>query len=257
MKKLLIITALVAFYMGSLMAQKQFEGDLVMTTSDDEKKVQFVIKGEKVKMIPEMEEEDGESPEIIIDGTTGDMIVMGEKNGKPFAIKLNLNEDSPMGAAMKLQMNQHADVEEDVDHAINSLEKIGTERLHGYLCDIFRGRNDDGETFKVWMTKELNLSMADLFPIGGTATNPIKEKFGAIGMEGIPLKVVVEGEEDEAFEITPKPRSVSDDELNVPSNLEVLDMSNILMELMQAQGDPDKMKEIQEKMKLFEGMNEH
>ncbi|RDD29554.1 hypothetical protein CR161_01870 [Prosthecochloris sp. ZM] len=90
----------------------------------------------------------------------------------------------------KLQDDMEELVEEESDDEF-TVEKLGTETLHGYKCTHVRMTDQHGET-ELWLTKDL-LSAADFARLQRSTnkeSNTMEAAMKKAGLEGFPLKTL-------------------------------------------------------------------
>lgn len=250
MKKVILFISIIFLSISFLSAQ--FEGKVTMETSENAETITFLLKGDQVKIVPDLEEQ---KAEMFMNGETGDMtFIMGDGEER-FGMKMNLNNNSLFANQMKAAMAQtNADDKvEEVD--IKWTGEMKT--VNGQRCEKVTGTSSDGN-FTAWVAKDLGLEFSDLFPINNPMTNELKDKLFGAGMKGFPMQVTTTDKNGEelVMNTTVDEMSVSDKDMTPAANIEVLDMDNFLQEIMAAQNDPDKMKEIEKKMQRFQKMME-
>ncbi len=243
-KTTLFITILLLSFSFSF---AQFEGKVTMTNSDGPGKMVFSVKGDQVKMVPEL---DNKTATMFMNGKSGDMIMIMEEKGEKFGIKLNLNGNSMIATQMRMAMEQGGEKESKAATMTWTGEK---QTINGQSCEKVTGTNSEG-SYTAWVAKDIKLSIADLFPINSPMTNEIKEKMFSMGMEGFPMRVSSTDKNGKKLVMNTmvEETSVSEKDVTPDPGIEILDMDNFMQEIMAAQNDPAKMKSLEKKMERLQ-----
>lgn len=249
MKKTFFFLAIFLISISFLSAQ--FEGKVTMTTSsEDGESINFLMKGDQVKIVPDLE---NQNAAMFMDGKTGDMTIIMEQEGEQFGMKFNLNSNSMISTQMRMAMEKANAKAEDEEVSFNWTGE--TKTVNGQKCEKVIGKNSQGE-FTAWVTKGLGLSFTDLFPIDAPMTNEIKDKLFSSGMEGFPMQVISKDDKGKQTVMNTQVDKMAVSAADVTPNkeIEILDLDNFMQEIMAAQNDPEKMKKIQKKMERFQKM---
>lgn len=237
MKKQINFLLLFSILTFALNAQT-FEG-LIKMKSDSPYGINadFTVKGTNVLL--ENPSKNG-TVQLIFDKTTGDMITISSENGKKMAIKTNL-ENNPY-----LQRQTAKTTNTFQNFKIEKTEE--TKVIDGYNCIKYEGKSKDSEGY-AWITTDLGINWADLTPMKtGAGRNPYKIGFGKEGMvlEMHMKESKIKKEWTMTAEVTKQ--TVSDTQFQVPAGIQIVDMTDMRQLMMEAQKDPQKMKELKEMM---------
>jgi len=242
MKKQINILFLFTILSISLQAQS-FEG-MIKMTSDSPYGINadFTIKGDKILL-----ENDSKAGKIqlIFDKTSGDITTITNENGRTMAIKTNL-ENNPY---LKGKGGKITDSYSDY-----TIEKTTeTKTIDGYKCTKYIGKNKDSESI-MWLTNELDFNWADLSPMKNSAgRNPYKIDAGTDGMMMEMHTKEKNGKIEWTMTADVTEMAVSEAKFQVPVGVQVMDMTDMRQLMMEAQKNPEKMKELKEVMQQVEG----
>lgn len=250
MKKVNLFLSILLLSISFLSAQ--FEGKVTMTTTSEEStKVTFVLKDDRVKIVPDALGDN--EAEIYMDGKSSDLIIIMGNGEERMGMKMNLNSKSMFAAQMRMAMD-NAEEEGKTDVKLNWTGIMKT--VNGQKCEKVTGSNDEGE-FTAWVTKGLGLSFTDLFPINSPMTEELKnEMFGNSGFEGFPMQIITTQSDgtEQTMNASVEKMSISKSEMAMDGEVDLLDMDNIMQEIMAAQESPEKQAEIMKKMERFQKM---
>ena len=237
MKKQLNLLFLVLILTTGLYAQS-FEG-LIKIKSDSPYGINadFTVKGSLVMI--ENGSKHGQV-KMIFDKSTGDMTTISDENGKTMAVRMN-NDQNPY------LNNQNA--KSTTGYEDFSIEKTtDTKVINGYNCTRYIGKNRATEA-QAWITDELDITWADLVQFKkGAGRNPYQMGFGQDGMimEMQVKETKINKEWTMTTEVTEQP--VADSQFEVPNGVELMDLSDMRQLMMEAQKDPEKLKQLKEIM---------
>lgn len=242
MKKQINILFLLTILSITLSAQS-FEG-MIKMTSDSPYGINadFTIKGDKILL-----ENDSKAGKVqlIFEKTTGDITTITNENGRTMAIKTNM-ENNPYvkGNAGKITDSYS-------DYKVEKTTE--TKTIDGYNCTKFIGKGKTSESI-MWITNEINFNWADLSPMKNSAgRNPYKIDAGTDGMIMEMQTKEKNGKIEWTMTADVTEMVVNDAKFAVPTGVQVMDMTDMRQLMMEAQKNPEKMKELKEMMQKMEG----
>jgi hypothetical protein len=215
-----------------------FEGTIKMTSDSPYGiNADFTIKDNNILL--ENPSKDG-TVQMIFDTTTGDIITISSENGKKMAIKTN-TENNPY---LKAQTAKSTNASQKF-----TIEKTDeTKVIDGYNCTKFTGKDGTSEGY-AWVTTELGIDWEDLTPMkSGAGRNPYRTGFGK---EGMFLEMYMKEpkiKQEWTMKAKVKKVAINDEKFQVPAGVQVMDMTDMRQLMMEAQRDPEKMKELKEMM---------
>lgn len=224
---------------------QNFEGIITMRTSGEEDvNLTFTVKKNKVLM--DVEGVNEMPMKLLSEKESQTMIAFVEKGDKKVALKMGPD-------MMKMMEEETASFKSDdnIELNITKTKKV----IDGYNCFLVTGKDKESEV-EAWLTKDLDFTIMDLFPsLSG---------FDTEGLGGVEAKVMkegflIEGTSKEIstgnvrkMKVLVEPGKVDDKIFNYTENdYKVYDLSNMMQTMMELQNDPEKMKEFQEIMELF------
>lgn len=242
--KLVLSICCIAFFSFVVNAQ-DFEGIIKITNSaPGGLDATFTLKGNLVLMEQVYE---NKIMKVLYDKATSDMTNIVDDGEKKMAIKMNLNSNPAMAQMKKNFEDRNKGKMEDLKITITT----DTKTIGDYECVKVLGEDEDTEAV-AWIAKDLKLDFTDLMPqtkqvIG--ARHPVQEK---IGMEGFIMDLDVKNKktkEQYQMKAEVEEKTILDNAFDIPEEYTYFDMTNIRQMMMDAQKDPEKMKELQEMLK--------
>lgn len=224
------------------LSAQSFEG-MIKMTSDSPYGINadFTVKGDKILL--ENNSKAGKV-QLIFDKTSGDITTITNENGRTMAVKTNL-ENTPYlkGKSAKITDSYS-------DYTIEKTTE--TKTIDGYQCTKYIGKGKDAESI-MWITEEIDFNWSDLSLMKGSAgRNPYKIDAGTSGMmmEMHTKDKKLKKEWTMTADVTEM--TVSDAKFAVPAGVQVMDMTDMRQLMMEAQKNPEKMKELKEMMQKVE-----
>jgi hypothetical protein len=233
----------------TMLAQDKFEG-IIRMTNDQAQGIEgsFYVKGNLVLI----DADTGDEPvKMLSDRTTGNMTIFMERNGKKVALK--------MGPEMYQQMGQMVpgNVKEQMDKV--KLTFTGkTKKIDGYTCEQVVAVDGENKS-EAWITKELGITLFDIFPMMNELAAQQKGDDAMIKLfrEGMVMEATTtkgKSGKTESMTMRIEEKNLSDDLFSfAEEGYKTYDMTNMMQLMMEAQNDPEKMKELQELMQEFGG----
>ena len=242
--KILFALLPVCFLFTSITAQ-DFEGVVKLKNSAAEGVLTtFTIDGDLVLM--EARAEEG-LVKILTNTKTGIFYTLADTEKDKMAIKNDMN--SPMMKMAAGQMKTNPDsMDDDVDVKVTGETKM----ISGYKCIKVIGSSGKVEGI-AWIAKDLKLQLSDLFPMAKINAKEVNKKMrAALGVEGFVMEMhSTDKKTGEQFTMTAEveEKSVTLDEAAILEGYEIMDMTNIMKIMQEAQGDPAKLEKLKEMMK--------
>ncbi len=243
---LLILFVVSAF---SIATAQNFEGIVTMTSDKEEGlNATFHLKDHLVLMAMNTKEKNHPPLKMIFDKETGDMTTLTEDGGKKMAIVMNPN-NSPFMQGMQNQIEETED-EEDHNMVINVTNE--TKKKGKYLLTKVTASSDEGSSI-LWVAKDLKLTWLDLFPTFANVPETQKhlETQKLMGIDGFIMEMYVTDKKGDTMEILAdvEEKSLDSSLFEIGADTQVMDMRNIMQFIQEAQGDPEKLKQLEEMMK--------
>ncbi|RMG88581.1 MAG: DUF4412 domain-containing protein [Bacteroidetes bacterium] len=238
------------FVWTALSAQSNFEGIIqTKNSAAPDLNMTFTVK----KNLTLVEIKSGTSKSVLLmDNASGDMTTVAEDNGEKVAVKMNLN-DNPY-------LNQMT-----ADHRGGNARKAEvtvtgeTRNIRGYHCVkvIGKDQNTEGEA---WITKDLDFSMADLFPqVGKYFGNDQAILQMNDEIKGFVVEMTVkELDTGETWKVENEivPQKVPDSVFTgLTEGAEIFDMTDMRQLMIDAQQNPEKMMRMKEVLMKMQSGN--
>lgn len=247
--KFLLLAVMGAMMFSSTLTAQGFEGVITMESSSSEGIAgTFSVKGDKVLIEVNKDEKPAK---MLSDRTTGEITVLIENEEKKFALKMGPDMFNGMGDMAGMQ-----DAKEKADEVkFNFTGK--TKMIGKYKCEQVLTEDKENEV-EAWMTKDLGITLFDIFPMMKEATKT--DTKGAAMFELLQKGMVMEaniknkvsGETEKVTTKVDKKKLPADMFVYSEEEYKVYDMTNMMQMMMEAQNDPEKMQELQE---IFQQMN--
>jgi len=249
MKRILLLL-LGIFSSTALIAQ--FQGEINMTsTSKDGLNATFLIKGEQVKMTIN---QNGSLLEMYSDTKTGEVLTVTQQGSRKIGMQQNMNDPiyaQTMNRYKNMDLAEGAYNNQDIEIEVSN----SMVQHNGFTCQMVNASSSEmkGEAL---ITKDIDLNLYDLFPLlkSYEARQDPMEK--ALGVEGFLIKLTstnLRTSETMVIENQVKNRNVSKEEITVGSDVELMDMSNLMEQYKEVMNDPEKRAEYQKMMRSLNG----
>lgn len=237
MKRLLLLFLIIS---SSLLSSAQFEGIVTMIPDfknkpESKDKMVFYIKGDKVAMEP-----NGTSPvngRMVGNRKTKEYYMLVEAEGKKIAINLDMDQLMRMAPGVT-----SPEAPQDAQPVRPAIKETGARKvIDGYSSrQILTEMN--GNKTEMWITKDVDLSLADLFFSPNTGSQ-YKNYEGIEGMVLEAWNYDANGKISSSVKATPEKKAIDDKMFVIPEDYVKMDM----MQLMQAaQGNPEMMQQMME-----------
>lgn len=240
--KTILLSVLSIFLLTQVSAQS-FEGVITMSGNQETGiNASFTVKGDKVLM--EAQTGEGQRPvRMISEKESGDMIILTEKSGKKIAVKMNMMAiQQSMPGAMKKQKD---------DNGATLKVTNETKTIDGYKCTKVIGENDESN-YEAWVTKDLEFSLFDLFPMMKDArdysseTDVIEKMFE----NGFIMEMTEKKKKDgkvSTMKTSVDEKKVDASIFNITEDeYDVFDMTDMAKLMQEAQKNPERMQQLQE-----------
>ena len=244
---LLVPFLLMAFTITSF--SQSFEGIITLKNSASSGlNATFTLKGATVLM--ESETAEG-NVKMLSNAETGIFYMMTDKDGQKMAIKNDMNSPMMRQAMSRISSTSKAN-KDDIKIELTNETKM----INGYSCKKVIGSSEDAEGH-AWVTEAIKINFDDLIPMakmrGGQSMN--KKMENTFGTSGFIMELYSKDKKTgETFtmqaEVVEKEVNLS--ELEILAGYSVLDMTDMMKMMQEAQKDPKKLEQIREAMKKFE-----
>lgn len=243
MIRLLSLLLITLTYLTPAWADNDFEGEFHMTnervTKDGKKvidKITFQVKGNKLALST------GKAGEkAILNVATGD-IHMLQKQGNSFsAIKLNVDVINQIGGLASFTGNSYGYANDESNATFKPTGQ--TKTIDGYTCKQYKV-TDGADKGEVWMASDFPYdftALIKLFNIEKSwGDNPTKN---VMPLEGITTDAATGV--TSTFKIAVEKKDVDDTLFEIPANVQVVDMTMMLQNMLQ-NSDPESVKKMME-----------
>ena len=245
--RFLFIPCLFVLFSMTTFAQN-FEGIITLKNSASTGiNATFTLNGTTVLM--EAQAEEG-VVRMLSNTETGIFYMMTNKDGQKMAIKNDMNSPMMRQAMTRITSTPKAN-KNDVQVEVTQEKKT----ISGYECVKVIGNSEEAEGH-AWITEAININFDDLMPMAkmyaGQSMN--KKMEDAFGTSGFIMELYSKDKKTgETFtmqaEVIAKEVALSESEALV--GYTVLDMTDMMKMMQEAQKDPEKLKQIREAMKSF------
>lgn len=246
--RFLLIPILLINFLITAVGQN-FEGVITLKNSATEGlNATFTLKGTNVLM--EAQAEEG-LIKMLSNTETGIFYMMTEKDGQKMAIKNDMKSPMMQQAMSRISSNPSKN-ENDFKLEVTNEKKT----ISGYECVKIIGSNNESEGY-AWVTEAIQINFDDLIPMakmrGGKSIN--KKMEAAYGTSGFIMELYSKNKktgETFTMQAEVEEKEVTLSESTIIADYTILDMTDMMKMMQEAQKDPKKLEQIREAMKSFE-----
>jgi|GEM_PF-2837488 len=255
MTRAILLSLVICFLsIGQSLNAQGFEGQFILKSTveragnpEQAPTITCLVKGTKI--LAEVEGGRTGSPYLVIyDGATGDYTSVSERDGVKTAMKNNIkSSDNYMVNAMKQARSSFSSSTTKPQLTNESKE------IHGHVCAKYFVESKD-EQAEIWVAKDIFIDLTDVLAI----LNIMDIEPNPYGVEGFVMDANIQNktyQTNTRLTIELSPKTLEENAFQLPDDVKVNDMQarNDLMEEMRNTRDPEKLRELMQKMRETSG----